>query len=435
MLESEWHRIKFGVSKKRRAGLLSELAACNHYLWRFSASSDVPDSSLRLASERKARIPLSLLNFWQHAKDLYTLMQQAWSCSCCTSHSTDLLLRNYKDPHKIEFKVLFTFAEKLTCQHAGAWDWREASITALSNHTTHPRDPHNKAILQAVSGNVEAASPASQPSSGFNKGRKPKGVRFLDQNVPGANVTALLPLHAKTSSPEITDLCANLTKTTPDNAELGVLTGKLTQFLIFLPEQKTYLKTMLEHVTLHDVLRSPRQRSLNRRQRYSIALGIASAYMQLHDSPWVWTGLDKHDIYLLWDLDAGRFYEQPRISRNIPSQVPKVRTLLDNSTVRLGILLLELAFNEVLEENPFRQNRPTLNSQPDLGVDKVAAEEWCLCCARDEAPHFEKPVLWCLRPRTRVDSTGDTWRRDFFNNVVQPLAACCKENNFDIQGA
>ena len=331
---------------------------------------------------------------------------------------------------------MFTYAEKLTCQHSGPWDWKETSITALEDRVPQTGRSHTTAMLQAVSGNNPTASSALGPSNKTQTQKKPRKVAFVDKVVPRVNVMALLPLQANPTMPEITDLCANLTSMASDDTELGTLTGKMTRFLVTLPEQKPITKSALEHITLDEVLRGQGQKFLTRRQRYSIALAIASAYVQLHASPWMLADWDKRDIYLLWNSDTSAFYEQPRISRNIPSQPPSPRGMLDQSLVMLGIMLLELAFGQVLEQNPLRQKWPTSNNQPDIVRDKAAAEEWCKSWAPEEHPHFEGPVMWCLRqpiPRTKTDLDEDKWRKDLFTNVVHPLAICCKENNFDIQ--
>ena len=431
-LECEWQRIKFGVNKRRRYRMINKLNDCNDYLERFSAASDVTESSTQLRSKRTIGMPRSLTNFWKHAKDLYTLIHNAWICSCCATHNTSLLLRNHKDPHKIEFKVLFTYAENLTCQHNGPWDWREIDIVHLSKENVNTKASQ---ILKPAGGNVQTIASATQPLSGLKSGKKSKRVAFFDKVVPEANAMALLPLHAQPTLPEITNLCASLADTVLENTELGLMTGNSSQFSLFLPDQKAYPKATLEHVTLADVLRKPRQRCLSRRQRYSIALGVASAYVQLHATPWIRPGLDKESIYLLWDSNTSTFYEQPRISKKILTQPSAVGMLHDQSIVKLGITLLELAFNEVLEEMHYRSNRPTLNNRLDLFIDKAAAEEWCISHAKDEHPQFEKPVLWCLHQpvtQTRMSSDDDTLRKELFNNVVQPLAACCKHNNFDV---
>lgn len=359
-------------------------------------------------------------------------MQQAWCCNCCTSHNTDLLLRDLEEPHKIEFKFLFTFAEKLTTQHSGPWDWKEADITALERSPPHVVDAKKKSMMNAVKGTQVTTTPANQPAS---RSKKVKGVTFMDNVLPSVNVAALLPLEMNPPPPRITNLCTDLTTIGPHEVQLGALVNDSNTFAVSLSKQKPLTMSALEHVTLNEILRSKLNKTFTRRQRYTIALAIASSYVQLHASPWIWTGWDKQDIYLLYDPNKALFHEQPRISRRISTQPPPSHGQQDRSIVTLGIMLLELAFGQALGDNRFRQKRPSINGQPDPFVDKAAAEEWCLTCADDEHPHFAGPVMWCLNhstARANMDLNSDIWRKDLFENVVQPLKDCCKENKFRV---
>ena len=436
ILEYEWHRIRFSVNKKRRSRLLEDLKSCNHYLIQFADAIDISDSSEQTTPELSIGMPLSLTGFWRHAKHLYTLIQQAWCCPCCKSHSTDLLLRNHRDPHKVEFKILFTYAGKLTCHHSGPWDWKEATITVSEQRKSKGSTDHQMAMISAV-GDRNTTPPSALRASGTTqRRRKDDKVTFLDQALPKANLAALIPLQVNPALPTITDLCAKLTEAAPDDEGLGILRGNSTHFTVFFPKQKPLHKAVLEHVTLEDVLRDQSHRSLSRRQRYSIALAIASAYVQLHDSPWIWAGWDEREIYLLYDSTTSLYYDQPRMSKIIPTQSPALQGQPDTSLVKLGIILLELAFGRLVEVHPLRQRYQTPRNQQDHFLDKAVAEEWCARDARDEHPDFEEPVKWCFNPRsarTRVDLDDDSWRKKLFKQVVQPLARCCKENKWELR--
>ena len=436
LLEYEWHCIRFSVNKKRRSRLLENLKSCNYYLNKFADVIDISDSSEQPTPKSSIGMPLSLTNFWRHAKNLYTLIQQAWCCSCCTSHSTDLLLRNHQDPHNVEFKILFTYAGKLTCHHSGPWDWKEATITVAEQRKLKGVTDHQTAMVSAVGGRNKSPHSALRASGTAQRRRKDEKVTFLDQALPIANRAALIPLQVNPALPTITDLCAKFTKAGPDDEGLGILSGNSTIFTVSIPKQKPLPKAVLEHVTLEDVLRDQSHRSLSRRQRYSIALAIASAYVQLHDSPWIWAGWDKREIYLLYDSATSLYYEQPRISKIIPTQSATLQGHPDTSLVKLGIILLELAFGRLVEAHPLRQKYQTPRNQQDQFLDKAVAEEWCARDAKDEHPDFEEPVNWCFDPRsarTKVDLDDDSWRKNLFEQVVKPLARCCKENKWELR--
>ena len=436
VLEFEWHRIKFGVNSKRRKVLLTELAGCNQYLERFSGSLlRLTSAPVQSGLSRNLAMPASLLSFWQHARDLYDLMQRAWSCSC-TSHSTDLLLRDHRDPHKVEFNVLFTFAENITAQHLGSWDWKEADVVAFERHDTRRQTLGDQNIVNSISSTQGDPKPALRSAGSYRKSKTTKGVSFMANVIPMANLAASLPLQAEVSLPEITDLCAGLTKTGPQDNELGILGKSSKGYTVSFPKRKPFRKSDLRHFTLDEILRSKLKNEFSRRQRYTVALAISSSYVQLQATPWIWTQWDKRSIYLLYDSSEKAFLEQPRIARNISKQLPTSPGRLDRSIVALGIMLLELAFGEALEDNRYRVKHPRLNNLSDQFLDEAAAKEWCESQAKENHPRFAKPVLWCLgheTARTAMDLDNDTWRRDLYENVVQPISACCQFEDWEIK--
>ena len=435
-MEFEWHRIKFSLNRKRRAGLLASLTTCNQWLERYMTASRGLESSGKTRILRNTPMPKCLLHFWQHARDLYQLVQQAWSCTCSTSHSTDLLLRDYRDPHKIEFKILFSFAENITTQHSGPWDWKESDVVALERREPQAQVPVDEAMNKAVGGTQIPSSSILRPPSRVRKTREIQGVRFIDRAIPLTNTVASLPLQARPTLPRITDLCTHLAKIGPHDAQLGMLGSDSSSYSVYLPIQKVLSKPELRHITLDEILRNQKEFSLSLRQRYTIALAIASSYVQLHATPWIWAQWNKCDIYLLYDSSSSVFYEQPRISKKMSKQMPPSPGPHDRSLVSLGIMLLELAFGQALEHNRFRLRHPTIiNPDSNHYLDAAAAKEWCESQAEDNHPHFAGVVLWCLghaTSRKKMDLDNDTWRTDLFNNVVRPISSCCTENNFKV---
>ncbi|KAG7008119.1 hypothetical protein G7Y79_00007g022440 [Physcia stellaris] len=387
LLQFEWHRIRFSVNRKRRAGLLAGLQKCNLWLERFSNSQRSSESPMRPSSNRRRPIHKSLSHFWQHAKAF-----------------TDLLLRDHKDFQTVEFTIMFTFAEKITTQHSGPWDWKEANIVAVGGRASQDSDEGSRTTTSAVSASSIHPPSAFRSTGIFGRSKKAKEVKFVDNVIPLNDQAVLLPPGANTQLPKVINLCHDLTTTGWSDTPMGVLGNDAKTYSITLPKQKSYDKSVLKHVTVHDILRSGLNKRFSRRQRYTIALAIASSYVQLHATPWIQAGWGKKDIYLL-------------------------------SIVTLGIMLLELAFGQALEDNAFRQKRPSMNGQPDPFVDKAAAEEWCLTSLNDEHPHFSDPVMWCLNhstSRTTMDLEDETWRSDILSNVVQPLAECCEVNRFGV---
>ena len=189
----------------------------------------------------------------------------------------------------------------------------------------------------------------------------------------------------------------------------------------------------LETITLRELLSKTSPIRLTRRQRYSIALTIASSHLQLHDSPWLGPQWSKDDILFHGKNGNLILTDQPYTSRDFlstPSHTPSSYLLADHGMSTLGILLLELCFGVALEDHEIRRNFVSLDGQPNPGLDLVAAMQWCDRYANDEAgPEFAGAIEWCLRNPTARLSGGKEqgWRDELFTQVVEPLQYCHKQ--------
>ena len=269
-IEVEWKRAKFALNKIRRDKLCDGLGLCNQHLQRLLALDDMSNPPPQTRSGRKPAMPPSLNGFWLQATNLYTLMHKAWSCGCCNSHGSDLLLQNKRDHHKIEFDILFSYAGRLTCQHSGPWDWKEARITALDNGAKQQRASDTSHMVQAVSGKNSTLGSALKSTNMSRWKPKPKRVAFRDNIVLTANNAAILPLQVEPALPEIGDLCAKLAGMKPDDTELGLLAGNSAKFSVSMPEQRRMAKSTLEYITLDVALRGCGHMFLSRRQRVRV---------------------------------------------------------------------------------------------------------------------------------------------------------------------
>jgi hypothetical protein len=124
-------RVKFGMSKKTIKGLLEELDDCNKELERFTERSE------RLEPYRKASKPSfgrQLQRIQLYAKSLHHVLIESWTCSCRTSHCTNLQLEQrlmgYTDgvtkvKGQINKGTCFTLSFSSTCP---PWTRQEAEI-------------------------------------------------------------------------------------------------------------------------------------------------------------------------------------------------------------------------------------------------------------------------------------------------------------------
>lgn len=274
---------------------------------------------------------------------------------------------------------------------------------------------------------VPTTSPNSssmRPSLKSRSGGSGKGVKWEVTELPTEPISTVI----EGASSDITDLC-----TTIGCSNLGCLQDSDHKYFIYPVADIEGSDNSLETVTLEDILSKTSPMKLTRRQRYSIALTIASSHLQLHDSPWLGPQWSKKDI--LFHSKNGNIVltEEPYVSKDFlskPSTPQSSYFLADHGMSTLGIILLELCFGVALEDHEIRRNFVSLDGQPNPGLDLVAAMQWCDRYANDEAgPEFAGAIEWCLRNATARQS-GDkeqAWREELFTQVVEPLQYCHRQ--------
>jgi len=86
----------------------------------------------------------------------------------------------------------------------------------------------------------------------------------------------------------------------------------------------------------------------------------------------------------------------------------------------LGILLMELCFNQTLEEHPLRRDYLTPKGQSSPQLDFAMALDWSESLAGEAGKQYADAVEWCLRKRSGVRNDED-WKDEFLEKVVRPL--------------
>lgn len=427
--EFQKQRIKFTFNKKPRNRLLDELASYNIKLQKLLESSD------RLAASRQQRgktmqlASAKLTSFWQHARTVYRLLQRAWQCNCLGFHHANLLLQHRTTP-EVELNVLFVFSWDPKQREVAPWNCRKTKIkevkSEISNTILVPTYP--TPLMPSKSTNSLGLRPTLKNTFTGSK----KGVKWETSALSGETVEQPV----QKASTDITDLCSTIASMQSSCSQLGCLRDTDHQYHIYpLPEEEGPLCTSIETITLETLLSKTSPIRLGRRQRYSIALKLASSHLQLHDSPWLGPQWSKKDI--LFHTQKGNIIltEHPYISKSFLSETAfnpqsSAYILADHGMSTLGILLLELCFGMALEDHEIRRNFVSLDGQPNPGLDLVAAMQWCDRYANDEAgPEFAGAIDWCLRnPTARtIGAKEQGWREELFTQVVEPLQYCHKQ--------
>lgn len=403
--------MRFTLNASKRDELLADIRVRNQHLVRFSGESPAPVNMLeRRKARKKAAMPQHLYHYWQHAKDLYHQLLAVSACRCQASHHAHLTLQQHHAGSEVEFSVLFTFAESITCQTAAGWRWKETRITLEDQHyssrSSVPNIVHN--IRPVPSIRIAGAA----------------------QSISYQGAMTGLPLGSMntSASPPITNLCSTMADSSAPSPFLGNLRQGQKEYSVRLPDTGQLPATSLQPVALRDILAGRSTTRLNRQQRYKLALTTASAYLQLHASPWLGANWSQRAIYLLFDSAQSSFLEQPRIARDFVT--PDSQGPADHSIGALGIVLLELVFGKPLEQYAL-YSRHLTSQGPTEWSDTSAALRWCVEEAFAEEKTFADVIEWCLKQspmRGTMDEDRDrSWRLELFENVVEPLAVCCKE--------
>lgn len=428
-LEFQKQRIKFTFNKKPRNKLLDELASYNSKLQKLLESSDRLAASRQQRGKRMQLASAKMTSFWQHAKTVYGLLQRAWQCDCLGFHYANLLLQHRTTP-EVELSVFFVFSWDPKQREAAPWNCRKTKIREVSNgvSTTIPVPKYPAPLIPSKTTNSLTLRPSLKNTSiGSNKVVKWETSELSSETVETP---------VQKASTEIKDLCNTIASMQPSCSRLGCLSDADNQYHIYpLPEEEGPSSTTIETITLETLLSKTSPIRLSRRQRYSIALKLASSHLQLHDSPWLGPQWSKKDI--LFHTQNGNIIltEHPYISKSFlsetaPATQSSAYMLADHGMSTLGILLLELCFGMALEDHEIRRNFVSLDGQPNPGLDLVAAMQWCDRYANDEAgPEFAGAIDWCLRnPTARTIGAKDQgWREELFTQVVEPLQYCHKQ--------
>ena len=177
-------------------------------------------------------------------------------------------------------------------------------------------------------------------------------------------------------------------------------------------------------LTLDYILSMDFQWHLTRRQRYYIALLLASSVAQLQFTPWLRTDFTKEDVLFFPCKDNGCTvpYHEPFIRQGFPLY-PATSDAEGTSYnfYSLGILLLELCFGQRLEDHPLRTKYPTEAGETKRAFDLMAALEWTRSVEDEGGDDYASAVKWCF---TGANNTNSSWRGEIIKNVIRPLEIC-----------
>lgn len=234
---------------------------------------------------------------------------------------------------------------------------------------------------------------------------------------------------------KIVSLCRSFTtkECTPCR---GFLQADDKRYYIYSVTSNNNLKFRTDDsVTLSDLLCHNYGPPLSRRQRYSLALILASSFLQLRDSAWLISTWDSNDISFFRDATDAKaiMLDRPYVTRDFTGTTAAGKNRADaaSSFVSLGIALLQLCFGILIKDHPSRLRYPPGDEQTRASLDLLAAIDWSREVGEEAGPDYAVAVQWCLLD-SRSMTDKEEWRRKLFQNVVSPLERCHTYLNYGV---
>ncbi|KAL6879175.1 hypothetical protein J3F83DRAFT_725360 [Trichoderma novae-zelandiae] len=411
------YKFKLSNNDSIRKRLFDELKEYNDKLEVLLRSSD---EEIHLINDRRSRkrsenIDMAICGFWKKAKSVFQALANAWVCQC-QQHGARLLLQ-HRTEGKAEFDISLTgFSpprldlHKIRVSEGGdmAMANSKESVTLIESRPS--RQPSHK--------QSHAIKPALK-----TKSSKQASVK-LHRPSPSVTLPCVNRVPPLSPTRQITNLCTAFGL--PEISCYGFLTDEDCQYYVYNISRSA--SKAIPSVTLDQVLRGELRSPFTRMQRYTLSLIIASSYLQLLDSPWLPTSPKKMDIvfHRVTEDVASIRLDEPHISQQFMclhthESFASGRDLNRFAALgHLGIMLLELCFGRVIEDQTWSKVQPAggINMEK-TGSDTLAALEW-LCHVNDEAgPAYADAMSWCLTGNRCAPE--EKWRQEMLRKVIEPL--------------
>ncbi|CAD0029152.1 unnamed protein product [Aureobasidium pullulans] len=382
----EKERLRFARRATPRTAALQKVDAQLGRLRRLLAQND-EIAALRAAKTTRTRSKNVefLTNFWRHAQVAYMLIHDAWCCRCRSDHRGDLgLLRRSATLFQLDIDFLFS----QNASPAGAHPWSRLTTRILKEDSNLVTPAH-----------------------------------LLDNSIATVSVaTGLLP-----GLPRISDMCYVMSAPNTYDRCLGMLADAqgVEKYRVFLEGNGAQKSADGRFMSLGALLNIGPGKP-GRKERYEIALVLASSHLQLHSSSWLEAGWSNSSVFFLVENEKPCF-DRPYLRRNFASNsTPIPYTGFDLPFATLGIILLELCFGMTLDDSPYRAKHLAPDGSTNPAQDREAAWEWAKDVVGESGQEYARAVQWCLE-KWRVREDDPAWRAEFHSNVVEVLETAYKK--------
>ncbi|KAF2788450.1 hypothetical protein K505DRAFT_314859 [Melanomma pulvis-pyrius CBS 109.77] len=400
-------RISFSRKKFKHVKLLEKY---NNDLREMLSSGD------ELASMRKRRrigpTVVLLRSLQQHLQNLYSGLLSRRKCNDPTQHDTKILLKtlNMQDDHGNVRLHVFLDA----CSVRKPIEVRIADNFPTSKPSNLPRSSHRLSDLNhQVHGRAAASFSNSLTArfrkkmhdmrvSGISTMKSSKGKESTQNGIPALMPTKIARFvvptvtesdkisgqESLTHVEEIKNICSEMLVWDSMTGCLGFIPSLKARLLFYPDYSCAAIRDQCTVVTLEDILPSsetspPGQIEMLQKQRFVLANILASSVLQLQSTYWMSSGLQKRDIKFFVPSSSHEpvfshpYISGPNGSTTIGADIPAMSTAECKKTLfALGVLLLELTFNQQIESLRMRKKFMGPDGAPNEYTDFCTAKKW-----------------------------------------------------------
>ena len=434
--------------------------------------SRILSNSERLAPQRiKRRSPISK-HFQQvrsQASSLHAALSQAWKCNCSLSHVTKLLLErrvNTSEEMKIydwkmedstiKFEVYFSInleptskspsKKSRTQSHS---EWCAAAITidpGLNSDIAHavgslvgrygPSSPRSSVAISPMSSLTKTSSKSTRPL--LDEYRR---VSFADTSVSSKSISFVNEMS------EIIDLCSALNQHPFSQQNVGYLRDQRLDKLhtVTIGANSQLPSGTYRIISLDSLLGTGKGKNPNpslaltrRRTRLEVAVILAASLLQLYPGPWLGEMWGKRDIFFFQSADGTIHTHLPFLLHQFQSSTtwqsgsnmdgtpanPQSRGGPSPPLLSLGILILELWFNQSIESLRFRNDYLGKGGEATEYTDYNTAQKWLEQTMDEAGPDLHDPTrrcIYCAFGAASQNLEDDELRKAVCDGAVAPL--------------
>ncbi|KAI9769211.1 MAG: hypothetical protein M1840_004340 [Geoglossum simile] len=229
------------------------------------------------------------------------------------------------------------------------------------------------------------------------------------------------------SATRIDDLCEILRRKIQTTCCLGFIDDQPWQHHMYSVTRHT--PGDRRPASLQEIVYREDSTYLSIKDKCTIALTLASAVLQLHDTPWLSECWGMNDIHLI--TGGVSLIDQPYVSRSFAptlgsqqSPQPRSRHFVQNEMIfALGIALLELSYGQPILSLKTAGDLDSQGNETNFTEFSIASRLIEAINTR-ELPNYAKVVVRCIRCNfdTFICSLdNDEFRERFYQGVIVPL--------------